>query len=99
YLYPRPGELRQAEWSEFDLITSIWEIPATRTKMRRPHKKPLSNQAVSILRNQHALTGDGRLVFPAFHTRLRPMSENTLNTALRRMGFSKDDATSHGFRA
>lgn len=99
YLYPRPGELRQAEWSEFNLKAGIWEIPAVRTKMRRPHKKPLPTQVVSVLRDQHALTGDGRLVFPAFHTRLRPMSENTLNTALRRMGFSKDDATSHGFRA
>ncbi|WP_341872118.1 tyrosine-type recombinase/integrase [Brucella microti] len=99
YLYPRPGELRQATWSEFDLDDATWEIPAERTKMRRPHKKPLSTQAVDVLKAQKELTGDGELVFPAFHTRKRPMSENTMNMALRRMGFSQHEATSHGFRA
>ncbi|MCD4512795.1 integrase arm-type DNA-binding domain-containing protein [Brucella pseudogrignonensis] len=99
YLYPRPGELRQAEWAEFDLDAATWEIPASRTKMRRAHKKPLPVQAVNVLRDQEQLTGDGILVFPAFHTRKRPMSENTMNMALRRMGFSQQEATSHGFRA
>lgn len=99
YLYPRPGELRQAAWEEFDLDNAVWEIPVERTKMRRPHKKPLSAQAMDVLRAQYELTGDGVLVFPAFHTRKRPMSENTMNMALRRMGFSQQDATSHGFRA
>ncbi len=97
--YPRPGELRQAKWSEFDLDAAIWTIPASRTKMRREHRKPLSMQALAVLRDQRALTGDGELVFPAFHTRTRSMSENTMNMALRRMGFSQQEATSHGFRA
>ena len=99
YLYPRPGELRQAEWAEFDLDQAIWTIPATRAKMRREHKKPLSQQAVQILRDLKKQTGDGKLVFPSIQSRLKPMSENTLNGALRRMGFSKAQVTSHGFRA
>jgi len=98
-LYPRPGELRQAEWSEFDLAKATWTIPASRTKMRREHRKPLPGDAVVILGNVATRTGKGRLVFPAVHTTLRPMSENTLNSALRRMGFGRDEATSHGFRA
>jgi integrase len=98
-LYPRPGELRQAEWGEFDLERATWTIPSQRTKMRREHRKPLSAAAVSALRDLHRLTGQGRLAFPAVHTTLRPLSENTLNAALRRVGFTKDEATSHGFRA
>ena len=98
-LYPRPGELRQAEWTEFDLEKRIWTIPASRSKTRKEHRKPLSKLTVDILRDLQARTGHGRLVFPAIHTPLRPMSENTLNTALRRMGFGKDEMTSHGFRA
>ncbi|MDP2804008.1 MAG: integrase arm-type DNA-binding domain-containing protein [Phreatobacter sp.] len=98
-LYPRPGELRQAEWKEFDLDKGIWTIPASRTKMRREHRKPLSSTSLSILRELAHLTGKGRLVLPSVQSSLRPLSENTLNTALRRLGFSKDEATSHGFRA
>jgi integrase len=98
-LYPRPGELRRAEWFEFDLEKATWTIPAVRMKMRREHRKPLSIQAVTILKALHQLTGDGRLVFPATTSWSRSMSENTLNGALRRMGFGKDEATSHGFRA
>ncbi|MCP3055852.1 tyrosine-type recombinase/integrase [Aurantimonas marianensis] len=98
-LYPRPGELRQAEWSEFDLKKRVWTLPAARTKMRREHRKPLSEAAVAILEDVKSRSGLGRLVFPAIHTALRPMSENTLNGALRRMGFDKDEMTSHGFRA
>lgn len=98
-LYPRPGELRQAEWNEFDLENAVWIIPAERAKMRRPHKKPLPPLAIEILREQHNRTGDLRLVFPSSTSTERPISENTMNQALRRMGFSKDDATSHGFRA
>jgi integrase len=98
-LYPRPGELRQAEWTEFDLDKAIWVIPAARTKMRREHRKPLSGPAVALLRELHRLTGQGRLIFPAVHSTRRPLSENTMNSALRRMGFTKDEATSHGFRA
>jgi len=98
-LYPRPGELRQAEWSEFDLEKATWTIPATRAKMRREHRKPLPKTAIKILNEVKELTGDGVRVFPAIHSRLRPMSENTLNSALRRMGYAKDEMTSHGFRA
>lgn len=98
-LYPRPGELRQAEWSEFDLDGGVWTIPVARTKMRREHRKPLSAAAVVILREVHKLTGRGRLVFPSVQSTLRPMSENTLNSALRRMGFPSAEASAHGFRA
>jgi integrase len=98
-LYPRPGELRQAEWPEFDLDNKIWTIPAARTKMRREHRKPLPAPAVGLLMEVQKLTGTGAYIFPAFHSRLRPMSENTLNGALRRLGYSGDEATAHGFRA
>lgn len=98
-LYPRPGELRQAEWNEFDLDGGVWTIPAARMKMRREHRKPLPEIAVAILRDLHKLTGRGRLVLPSVQSTLRPMSENTLNSALRRMGFSSAEASAHGFRA
>ncbi|RFC69224.1 tyrosine-type recombinase/integrase [Mesorhizobium denitrificans] len=98
-LYPRPGELRQAEWSEFDLDNGVWTIPATRMKMRREHRKPLSAFVVAILRALQELSGHGRLAFPSVQSTLRPMSENTLNSALRRMGFSSAEASAHGFRA
>jgi integrase len=98
-LYPRPGELRLAEWPEFDLEKATWTIPARRTKMRREHRKPLPAVALCILRELHAITGRGQLAFPAVHTTRRPLSENTMNAALRRVGITKDEATSHGFRA
>lgn len=98
-LYPRPGELRKAEWEEFDLENATWTIPKERMKMRRPHKKPLSNLAVEILKELKILTGHRKLAFPSYQSPLRPMSENTLNAALRRMGFTKTEATAHGFRA
>ncbi|KAB2716913.1 tyrosine-type recombinase/integrase [Brucella intermedia] len=98
-LFPRPGELRQAEWKEFDLDAAVWAIPAARAKMRREHRKPLPKQAVAILRDLHRLTGDGDLVFPGIRSRKKPISENTLNGALRRLGYTSDQATSHGFRA
>ena len=99
YLYPRPGELRQAEWKEFDLEAKTWNIPETRMKMRRPHKKPLSNAAVGVLQELRTLTGHRDLVFPSYRSPRRPMSENTLNHALRRMGYDKTQVTAHGFRA
>ena len=99
YLYPRPGELRLAEWVEFDLDKAIWTIPAARTKMRRQHIKPLPKKAVAILRDLHKHNGDGKLVFPSVRSRLRAISENTMNAALRRMGYATDEATAHGFRA
>lgn len=98
-LYPRPSELRQAEWSEFDLANAVWTIPEIRTKMRRVHKKPLPSLAVQILRDIQKHTGNRRLVFPSTQYAERPLSENTMNAALRRMGFSNTEMTSHGFRA
>jgi len=98
-LFPRPGELRAAQWAEFDLDAAVWTIPAARTKMRREHRMPLPIQALSILRSLRQVTGDGDLVFPSIRSAHRPMSENTLNAALRRMGYSKDEMTAHGFRA
>lgn len=98
-LFPRPGELRMAEWSEFDLEKGEWTIPATRMKMRRPHRSPLPRQAIEILQELHGLTGRGKLAFHSVRTVLRPISENTLNAALRRLGYAKDEVTAHGFRA
>lgn len=98
-LYTRPGELRLALWEEFDLEKAIWTIPAERMKMRKEHVKPLPALAVEILRELQADTGSNYRVFPSLVSRDRPISENTLNQALRRMGFSKNEHTSHGFRA
>jgi integrase len=98
-LFPRPGELRASEWSEFDLQSWIWTIPASRTKMRRPHRVPLSKQAVAILTDLNKIKAQGHLVFPSVRTWQRPLSENTLNAALRRLGYAHDEATAHGFRA
>ena len=99
YLFPRRGELRHAEWREFDLDNAVWTIPAARTKMRREHRVPLPSEAVAILRDLKVVTGCGRLVFPGLRSPNRPISENTLNAGLHRLGFSKDQATAHGFRA
>ena len=98
-LFVRPGELRQAEWSEINLDQGDWIIPAGRMKMREAHLVPLSTQAINILRELQPLTGHGRYVFPSLRTGARPMSENTVNAALRRLGFSNDEMTGHGFRA
>jgi len=98
-LYPRPGELRQAHWSEFDLEQKIWTIPPERAKMRREQKKPLNDASIRVLLALHQLTGQGALVFPAIGSRMKPISENTMNQALRRMGFDQSQQTAHGFRA
>lgn len=98
-LFVRPGELRKAEWAEFDLDAALWSIPAEKMKMRQAHLVPLSPQAVAILKELHALTGNGKYVFPSLRSPLLPMSENTINASLRRMGFDKDEITGHGFRA
>lgn len=98
-VFVRPGELRNAEWAEFDLDKAEWNIPAERMKMREPHLVPLSAQAVAILRELHPLTGDGRYLFPSARTSGRPMSDNAILSALRRMGFEKDEMSGHGFRA
>lgn len=98
-LYPRPGELRHAEWSEFDLESKSWTIPSSRTKTRKEHKKPLPDAAVKILQEIQTLTGHRTLALPSAQSPLRPMSENTFNGALRRLGFAKNEVTAHGFRA
>jgi integrase len=97
--FVRPGEMRRAEWSEFDFEKREWRIPAERMKMREPHIVPLSKQAIAILRELQALTGAGRYLFPGARTITRPMSENTVNAALRRLGYASDTMTGHGFRS
>lgn len=98
-VFVRPGELRMAEWTEIDLDGSEWRIPAERMKMRAPHVVPLSKQAVAVLRELHALTGSGKYVFPGARGNGRPMSENTVNAALRRLNYGSDEMTGHGFRS
>lgn len=98
-VFVRPGELRQAEWSEIDLDAAIWRIPAAKMKMRETHMVPLSTQAVAILRDLQPLTGSGRYVFPGIRDAKRPMSENTVTAALRRLGYAGDEMTGHGFRS
>jgi len=98
-VFVRPGELWGAEWSEFDLENAEWRIPGSRMKMGELHIVPLSVQAVTILRELQVLTGTLRLVFPSLLSLDRPMSENTINAALRRLGYSGDEQTGHGFRS
>ena len=98
-LYPRPGELRQAKWGEFDLNKATWSIPAERMKMRRAHVKPLPTAAIHILNELRMLNPISELVFPSALSNGKPISDATMNTALRRMGFTKEEHTSHGFRA
>ena len=95
----RPGELRKAEWVEMDLEGKEWRIPGAKMKMGVDHIVPLSTQALDILRGVYSITGHGQYVFPSLRSDDRPMSENTLNAALRGMGYSKDIHTAHGFRA
>ena len=97
-VFVRPGELRKAEWAEFDLDEGTWRIPAERMKMRTEHFVPLSRQAVEILREIHPLTGSGRYVFPNARSVTRPMSENAILAALRRMEYEQGEITGHGFR-
>jgi integrase len=97
--FVRPGELRAAEWREIHFDTAEWRIPAARMKKRQPHIVPLASQALAVLRELQPLTGNGRYLFPSEHTRERPMSENTVNTALRRMGYTNEEMTGHGFRS
>ena len=98
-LYTRPGELRLSYWDEFDLEKQTWTIPAARMKMRREHTKPLSDPTIEILNQLKRETGSTTRVFPSLIVNDRPISENTMNQALRRMGFDKHEHTSHGFRA
>lgn len=98
-VFVRPGELRHAEWAEIDLDVAEWRIPSHKMKMQDRHIVPLSKQAVEILRAIQPLTGSGRYVFPGLRTSGRPMSENTVNAALRRLGYEKHEMTGHGFRS
>lgn len=98
-VFVRPGELRQMEWCEVDLDKAEWQIPASKMKMNQPHIVPLSKQAVAILEEQQLLTGRWRYVFPSERSKQRPMSENALNAAMRRMDIPKTEMTAHGFRA
>ncbi len=98
-VFVRPGEFRAAEWQEIDLDAAEWRIPGRRMKMGREHVVPLADQAVAILEELQPLTGEGRYVFPGVRGRNRYMSENTLNSALRRLGYSKDQHCPHGFRS
>jgi len=97
--FVRPGELRHAEWSEIDMEAAEWRIPAKRMKMREEHRVPLSRQALDVLRELHPITGGGRYVFPGGRSVSRPMSENAVLAALRRMGYGKGEMTGHGFRS
>jgi len=98
-VFVRPGELRHAEWTEFDFDNAEWRIPAGKMKMKEQHIVPLSAQAIAILREIQPLTRVGRYVFPSERTGARPMSENTVNAALRRLGYAKHEMTGHGFRS
>ena len=98
-LAQRPGELRHARWDEFDMEAAVWSIPAEKMKMRKPHNVPLPAPALALLDELRPITGEGALLFPSLRSWQRPMSENTLNAALRRMGYSGEEMTAHGFRA
>lgn len=99
HVFVRPGELRHAEWAEIDLEAAIWTIPAKKMKARQCHSVPLSKQVVAYLRELRALSGKREYAFPSLYTPRRPMSENTINVAFRRMGFSKDEIVAHGLRS
>jgi integrase len=99
YVFVRPTELRHAEWSEFDFEERVWRIPAAKMKMKREHFVPLSRQAVQILTEIREISGAHNYVFPSVRTWQRPMSENTINVALRRLGYTSDEMTGHGFRS
>jgi len=98
-VFVRPGELRRAEWTEIDLDRAEWRIPAVRMKMREAHFVPLSRQVVDILRELQRITGKWIYVFPSIRSKSRCMSENTVNAALRRLGYAREDMTGHGFRS
>ncbi|WP_426113693.1 tyrosine-type recombinase/integrase [Massilia sp. PWRC2] len=98
-VFVRPGELRSAEWCEIDLAAAEWRIPGVKMKMKADHLVPLSRQAVAVFREMDAVTGGGKYVFPSIRTADRCMSENTVNAAIRNLGYTKEQMTAHGFRA
>lgn len=97
--FVRPGELRAAEWSEIDLEGRVWMLPGEKMKMKRPHRVPLAPQAIAILERLRPLTGRGKYLFPSIRSAQNPMSENTLNAALRRLGYKSEEMSAHGFRS
>ena len=97
-LFVRPGELRLARWKEIDFGEAVWAVPAETMKMKRPHRVPLPRQAIVIFRALQGMTGQGEYVFPAVNSFRRPISNNTLNAALRRLGYSKEEVSVSGFR-
>ena len=99
HLFVRPGELRQAEWREIDVEKAIWSIPAERMKMRRPHRVPLSRQVLGMIEELREITGHRQHLFPCMGRPRKPMSENGVNQALRRLGYENGEMTAHGFRA
>jgi integrase len=99
HVFVRPGELRFAEWSDIDFDKAVWTIPPHKTKMRRVHSVPLSAQALDILASIETDSGLSSYIFPSLRSAKRPMSENTINAALRRLGYAQDEMTGHGFRA
>lgn len=99
HLFARPGELRMAEWHEFDMRSGVWCLPAEKMKMGRPHKVPLSRQVISILEDLDGLNRQSKYLFPSLRGPEQCMCENTLNLALRRLGYMPDEMTAHGFRA
>jgi integrase len=98
-MFVRPGELRKAEWTEFNIASAEWRIPAAKMKMRRPHRVPLAPQTLALLGELRALTGRSKLLFPSVRSWHRPISDNTLNAALRRLGYDKTEITVHGLRS
>jgi integrase len=97
-VFVRPGELRKAEWSQVDFAAALWRIPWSRMKMGEQHLVPLSRQAVALLEDLKSVTGNGRFLFPSLRSADRPISDNTVNAGLRRLGYSSDEMTGHGFR-
>ncbi len=98
-VFVRPGELRKAEWSEINLEKAEWQIPAAKMKMRTKHIVTLSTQAIAIIKELQPLTGEGKYLFPSVRSHMRPMSENTVTASLRRLGYTKEEMTGHGFRS
>jgi len=99
HVFTRPGELRLSQWQEYDFDNAVWTIPEGRMKMRKVHFVPLSRQVIALLGEAAAFRGNGSYVFASVRTWQRPMSENTLNAALRRLGYTGDEMVSHGFRS
>ena len=99
YVFVRPGELRRAEWAEFNLESAEWRVPAEKMKMRVVHIVPLSRQVMELLHGLKQDTGGGRYLFPSMRAKSAPISDMTLLAALRRLGYGKDEMTMHGFRS